>query len=165
MSLKYPLLVIDIEASGLEPDCYPIELGIARRQNPKADIELLETLIKPTDIWSNNHPWDVNAQKIHGIWKHELDKAPDVFCVMESVIKWLGKDVTLISDNPFYDQRWMLLLSQATQSKFMPQIIWPSHLDRIKFHQHNSNVAHRAGKDAISILHRLETASTKELAI
>ena len=162
MPLVYPLLVIDIESSGLDEKCYPIEIAIARRQTPDDSIELFETLIKPTDTWSSEHPWMMSAQQVHGISKDELAQAPDVHEVVNSLKQWLGKNTKLISDNPFYDHRWLAMLFDAAQAKLMPWVMWPDHLDREAFHQHGSKVAHRAGEDATAILKRLEAEYKKE---
>lgn len=162
MKLGYPLLVVDIESSGLDPECYPIEIGVARRTTPAADIELFETLIKPTTIWSNDHPWMMRAQHVHGIGKDKLAHAPQVFDVVKSLTNWLGREKTLISDNPFYDQRWLTMLFKAAEAESVPWVMWPDHIDREAFHQHGTKVSHRAGEDAVSILQRLEATLKKE---
>lgn len=153
----YPLLVIDIESTGLDPACYPIEIAIARRLEPGADIQLFETLIKPTATWSNNHPWLMTAQRVHGISKNDLGNAPNVFDIVKSILAWLGNDTVLISDNPFYDQRWLQMLFDAANSgALVPLVMWPDELDRDLFHKHGNPVAHRAGEDAIAILKDFE---------
>ena len=162
MKLKYPLLVIDIESSGLDPACYPIEIGLARRITPTAEIELFETLVRPTTAWANDHPWMMTAQRVHGISKNDLNNAPDVSKVVNALMNWIGKDRAIISDNPFFDQRWLTMLFEAADAKFIPYLMWPDHIDREAFHQHTSKVAHRAGEDAVSILQRLEAILTKE---
>ena len=56
--------VIDIEASSLEPESYPIEIAVRF-----ANGESYDSLIKPTGDWSD---WSMTSQQAHGISREEL---------------------------------------------------------------------------------------------
>lgn len=59
------ILIIDIEASGLDNDSFPIEFAIGNSE------EIKSWLIKPLASW--NH-WNINAEKIHGISRGKLEQ-------------------------------------------------------------------------------------------
>ncbi|RUR38389.1 hypothetical protein [Vreelandella populi] len=60
-----PLITfIDVEASGLEPESYPIELGWADTLGNSDGF-----LVRPLDDWTH---WDLVAESIHGIARDDL---------------------------------------------------------------------------------------------
>lgn len=61
-------IFLDIEASGLSFDSYPIEVAYACSTGDKASY-----LIQPTLDWQENGEWDMHAETaIHKITQHEL---------------------------------------------------------------------------------------------
>lgn len=56
---------LDVEASGIHPESYPIEVGIC---GPGYEFS---HLIKPVDAWTY---WDSNAEDLHGISREMLQE-------------------------------------------------------------------------------------------
>lgn len=54
---------LDVEASGLHPGSFPIEIGWAR---PDFNVTAASSLIRPADGWTRDL-WDPEAEKIHGL--------------------------------------------------------------------------------------------------
>ncbi|RAU16975.1 hypothetical protein DN062_15615 [Nitrincola tibetensis] len=93
--------VIDIEASGLDPDLsYPIEIGVYDTKNPDASISFL---IKPDPAWEY---WDSNAESIHNISRKLLEK--DGINLREACDR-LNQSIAqiVISDAPDFDFMWL----------------------------------------------------------
>lgn len=60
--------IIDLEASGLHPDSYPIEIGVYDIEDPDNSFSFL---IKPDPSWTH---WDYNAQDIHGLSRDYIEQ-------------------------------------------------------------------------------------------
>jgi DNA polymerase III epsilon subunit-like protein len=69
-SLLSPVF-LDIEASGLAADCYPIEVGWASVDGAGA-IVTDAMLIRPPEEWLVRGAWDPIAQQLHGISLDDL---------------------------------------------------------------------------------------------
>ena len=65
MKTRYPY-IIDLEASGLASNSYPIEVGLALAPGNR-----FCSLIKPVDEWEH---WDQQAESVHGISRDILLK-------------------------------------------------------------------------------------------
>lgn len=74
MSIENPNPVfLDLEASGLAPGCYPIEVGWASVD--AAGVVVGEaTLIRPTDEWMRHGTWDPSAEQLHRISLDDLQR-------------------------------------------------------------------------------------------
>ncbi|MGH1485731.1 MAG: 3'-5' exonuclease [Cellvibrionaceae bacterium] len=98
------IATLDIEASGIHPDSYPIEVGIIL---PNGDSYC--SLIKPAPSWAY---WDDDAQKIHGISQDELlsnGKSPtEVAGNLNDILQ----QTTVFSDCWVLDQPWLIKLFQ-----------------------------------------------------
>ncbi len=102
---------IDVEASGLGPNSWPIEVGWTfMTGNPRS------TLIKPADKWSMTS-WEKSAENLHGISPVELvteGRSPlDVALILNAS---LG-DAHVYSDAPDYDSFWLFRLYDAAGVK------------------------------------------------
>ena len=64
---KFPVICIDIEASGLGPRSYPIEIAWKCSKTHRGDT----FLINPDSAFSWTD-WDVNAQHMHGLNRDQL---------------------------------------------------------------------------------------------
>ncbi len=71
-ALPWPLATIDFEASSLEWDGYPIEVGIAVWQAADAPILGWSALISPPLAWREGGHWSRAAAKVHGITVSDL---------------------------------------------------------------------------------------------
>lgn len=93
---------IDFEASGLGPNSWPIEVGLAWIEGD--GVKTWSSLIRPVADWSMD-AWDPISAEVHGIPLDDLAKAPGARDVAEQAAKLLsGK--TVCSDAPAYDENW-----------------------------------------------------------
>ncbi len=151
--------VIDLEASGLSPDGYPIEVGVVLGSG-----ESFDALIKPLPHWQD---WDEYAQEIHGITREQLEREgmhPRAVCEKLNALCY-GK--TLYSDCWVYDHRWLhklfgdLGMHMTFRCSAIEYLLSEEQLSRW---QHNKNAfvhatgirPHRALNDAVIISETLE---------
>jgi hypothetical protein len=126
---------IDIEASSLSWNSYPIEVAWG---NEKGNIE--SHLISPKTIshWTD---WDPKAQQLHGINRKELlsqGKNPERVC--ERIAQCLtGREV--YSDNPDFDAMWLSQLFDACNRRY-PSIDL-RHLDTLLISTYVPNPSNR----------------------
>ncbi|BBB30162.1 hypothetical protein [Neptunomonas japonica] len=112
MAIKVPVICIDIEASGLGPLSYPIEVAWKCGLTGASDL----FLINP-DTGYNWTQWDLSAADIHGITMDELlHKGISVNEACERLNQMLdGKMVT--SDALDFDFFWMRRLFESAMMK------------------------------------------------
>jgi len=112
-TLPWPLTVIDFEASSLDQDGYPIEVGLALWPGPDA-IFGWSTLIKPAGDWSRHGHWSPKSAKVHGILGRELlaDGQP-VSRVAATLNEALGHGTVAWCDGDAYDIHWTGALFKA----------------------------------------------------
>lgn len=92
------LLTLDVEASGLSNDSYPISIGIAGSENQSQ-----YWLICPMEDWTY---WDEFAEDKHGISRdHLIEHGRDAFLVARE-INALFRGMTLIVDST-WDAIWV----------------------------------------------------------
>ena len=143
--------IIDIEASGLYGDSYPIEIGVAL-----ANGERYCSLITPADDWQH---WDDKAFEVHKIERKQLfDKGKDVKTVAMELNNVLN-GLQAYSDGWVVDNPWLIKLFDAAkisqQFRFsdLQMILKESQMDI--WHQVKDEVTldlklarHRASSDA-----------------
>ena len=71
-SLSWPLTVIDFEASSLDPNGYPIEVGLALWPAPDEPIRGWSALIRPAEDSTRHGHWSPASAKLHGIRGSDL---------------------------------------------------------------------------------------------
>jgi len=105
-AIDLPLITfIDVEASGLGPSSYPIELGWADTLGNSEGF-----LICPLDEWSH---WDHVAESIHGIARDELfERGLHVVDAAEKLNDMLGFE-TVFCDASDSDLFWISRLFDA----------------------------------------------------
>jgi len=101
--------LIDVEASGLHFDSYPIEVAILSTERPQS------WLIAPQPTWIH---WDPNAEALHGISRETL-RAEGLSCTavaarLSAAIR--GGDRVLYSDAAEWDWDWMQTLYMAAHA-------------------------------------------------
>ena len=112
---------LDFEASGLAPDCYPIEVGWASFDTAGAVVSEA-MLIKPSEEWILHGSWDPIAEKdfhrisLDDLWQHGRDPI-DVARRMNAALA--GR--TLHSDS-ISDVGWMSALFEAANERMNFQI-------------------------------------------
>ena len=151
--------VIDIEASGLGPNGYPIEVGIVLGNG-----ESYEALVAPHQDWQH---WDAEAEALHGITRAELERhgrPPSEIC---AELNALCRNRTLYSDCWVLDAPWLTKLyasagmNQAFHVSPMEALVDDEllvHWNAMK-HQYSRCAQippHRALNDAIIISETLE---------
>ncbi|SIS60318.1 Exonuclease [Roseivivax lentus] len=152
---------IDFEASSLDDDSWPIEVGIAWL-NDNGKVIVHSKLIKPKPEWPES-AWSDKSAAVHGIARNELDDTEPA----EHVARWLAHTVRhrpLISDAPKFDGMWLRRLAShqmwcevhgltealwwsfASDGKLRPGRLAIANKFRAKQHS-----THRAGEDAANL--------------
>ena len=148
------MLIIDIEASGLDPDqSYPIEIGVYNTDDPATSLSFL---IKPYHTWQY---WDEVAAEIHGISVPELMQegiAPDTAChrLNEFINQASPENPYVISDAPDFDFMWLRCLYTCAniRMKFkvssIDSILEPTRKANLFAELERQEMPHRALADA-----------------
>jgi hypothetical protein len=93
------ITTLDIEASGLSPDSYPIEVGIAL-----PDSSSWCSLIEPANEWSH---WSQEAEGLHKISQQNLQQYGKTIHTVATTLNGLLKGKTVYSDCWVLDDRWL----------------------------------------------------------
>lgn len=100
------LPIIDLEASGLKRNSFPIEVGIFLPEENYSD----SWLIKPTEQWISERQWDTESEEIHGISLDHLNEnglnGLDVCNKLNSILR----GTVIFSDAPDFDSMWINIL-------------------------------------------------------
>ena len=113
-SLSWPVAVIDFEASSLEQDSYPIEVGLALWFLPEEPVRGWSTLIRPAWDWTRNGHWSPASAKIHGIRGRDLlAQGQEPALVATALNEAIGRGATAWCDGGPYDAHWMRALFKA----------------------------------------------------
>ena len=103
------VLVVDLEASGLGPGSWPIEVGLAWVE--EGEVRSWSSLIRPEPDWDEG-AWDPIAEEVHGISREALEGAPTAWTVAADLLSRVaGRPV--FSDAPEHDGRWLRRLLDA----------------------------------------------------
>ena len=103
---EYPY-VIDLEASGLASNSYPIEVGLAMEPGRRYC-----TLIKPAEHWEY---WDDEAESVHMISRETLLKIGRPVIEVAHQLNRLLKDKVVFSDAWGVDNSWIITLFEAAR--------------------------------------------------
>lgn len=164
--IKFPLAIIDFEASSLNPESFPIEVGLAVAHTSDAPIKVWSSLINPAKDWIARRDWDKSAADTHMITLAELAGGLPPSQVAETLNAALGPEGIAYSDGGNYDGHWLRTLYRAAGIKptfVMWDIAVLFVLDR-SFHNRfahylaASDAPHRAGLDARRICAALVAA-------
>lgn len=154
--MRYPLLVLDFEASSLGPKSYPIEVGVAVATSPVDSIKIWSTLIRPGRDWLRDGDWDPASERIHGIPIEHLQTAPSAQMAAESLNLILNAVGHAYCDGGYYDAFWFERLFKTASIEpefelwelsrlFLPD---PPLFYRCRDILAQSEAPHRAGPDA-----------------
>lgn len=97
--------IIDVEASGLGPDSYPIEVGLAFEPDQRYC-----TLIRPADHWDH---WDRQAESVHKISRENLLKSGRPATEVTFKLNHLLRNKVVFSDAWGVDNPWIIELYAA----------------------------------------------------
>lgn len=158
---------LDFEASSLNAESWPIEIGLATTIDNK--VYGWGSLIKPADHWPEDD-WNPASEAVHGIKRDELNNAPSAYDVADEFLRRIEPfNFHCFSDNPSWEAKWLGRLLEAHPSKQKitiedfdllvgaryprDQVAW----ERIYRFLDKNHIPHRADKDAV----RLATAFLK----
>lgn len=114
--------IIDIEASGLHPDSYPIEVGVYNVDNPEDSFSFL---IKPDPTWTY---WNYNAQDVHGLSRAYIEEdGISIYQACRILNERLGDCV--LSDAVAFENMWLSTLFETANAE--PQFTVESVYDYI----------------------------------
>ncbi len=117
MALPWPLVAIDFEASSLDQDGYPVEVGLALWPGPAEAILGWSTLIQPAGDWSRRGHWNPKSAKVHGIRGTDLlARGQPVGRVATILNEALGAGTVAWCDGGAYDAHWTDALFKAANS-------------------------------------------------
>lgn len=113
-ALPWPLHVIDFEASSLDLNGYPIEVGLAVWPAPEEPILGWSALIHPVEDWTRHGHWSRASAEAHGIRGSELlarGRPPGRIALALNEV--LGPDCVIWCDGGPYDAQWTRALFRA----------------------------------------------------
>jgi DNA polymerase-3 subunit epsilon len=159
--LKFPLAVLDFEASSLEQDSYPVECGLAVVAAIDEPMRVWSTLIAPSGTWKMSGHWSAKSAKIHGITHEELTTGTSPMTVADELNARFPDIVWC--DGGDYDQYWLDRLysaANAAPSFELRDVIELFGADTGAYHRFRELLAqskrlHRAGDDAEQICRTL----------
>lgn len=166
MNAPLPLAIIDFEASSLEHDSYPIEVGMAVL-DAVGTINTWSTLIRPTTTWELSGHWSHRSQRIHGIAREELGAGLSPRQVMQELNERLALIPRVCCDGGDYDRMWLHSLSRAAgidpefELADLDALLAECAIDpaAVGDHLHQSAIPHRAGPDAERLLQAVQAAA------
>jgi len=107
-----PVIFIDLEASGLHKESYPIEIGWSSDDEQEPD----SFLVRPAPNWR----WEDFSQQafaIHKIAYEALCKDGIAIDAASNRLEAAWRGAILVSDNPFWDGKWLECLYTAIGMK------------------------------------------------
>jgi hypothetical protein len=103
--------IIDVEASGFDPQSYPIEIGVALDNGDK-----FCTLIQPQDDWTH---WDDGAEQVHQVTREMLMSNGSPVQDVTAQLNDLLAGMTLYSDGWVVDKPWLIKLFHAAATPML----------------------------------------------
>lgn len=113
ISPRWPLAVIDFEASGLGPTTYPIEVGVAVWPGPKERLSVWSRLIRPDPLWVRDMDWFELSQHVHGIAPRDLMVGETPLEIMQELNRRLAHVGYAHCDGGKHDLHWLTTLRVA----------------------------------------------------
>lgn len=102
-------LFFDLEASGLHPASYPIEVA----WSPPDSAQIESRLIRPDASWGDH--WDFNAQDLHGIRRAQLFELGRPCREIAQRMNEQLAGHTIYSDCISWDRFWLLMLFESAE--------------------------------------------------
>ena len=110
---RFPLGVIDFEATSLDALSFPVEIGIAVAYDAVSPIAMWTALIKPHPDWNTGAAWDPDAERIHGIRRGDLAAGMEAVHVIGHANTLLAGVATVCCGDAKYDAMWLAALGRA----------------------------------------------------
>ncbi len=151
------IVFIDIEASGLEPSSFPVELGWATLDGGSG-----AWLIKPASNWSAPG-WDQSAAELHRIGFEQLRREGREAWQVAGQLNWMldRPELVVLSDAPEMDGFWLdRLFEQSPLTRGFALVNFANALQTAlndKGRKHRLELpepdrAHRAEADALQLM-------------
>lgn len=149
-------MMIDLEASSLSPNSWPIEVGLSWFADGR--IQTWSSLIRPEESWVPDD-WSNQSAAVHRFRRERLEDAPAAAEVAAKFLEVLG-DMTPVSDYPPADRQWLARLLEAGGSEPLDladfNIVSFAHFDGRALDQLYETVErrrkpHRAGADTVRL--------------
>jgi hypothetical protein len=164
MGLEWPIRVIDFEASSLELEGYPIEVGLAVWTALDGPVLGWSTLIRPEEDWLRFGDWSKASRDVHGIAQSDLRSGRPATEVAALLNALLPDGAVVWCDGGPYDAHWArkLFLANRVDQGFALHN-WSGLLSRLdgvaqerawQFVERNPS-PHRARADAENLLNAL----------
>lgn len=109
MKTIFDYALIDLEASSLSQNSWPIEVGLSWFRD--GSIQTWSSLIRPEESW-DPADWSNQSAAVHRIRRERLADAPPAAEVAEQFLDVVG-DMTPVSDYPPADRQWLARLLEA----------------------------------------------------
>lgn len=108
VALPWPLVVIDFEASALDQDSYPVEVGLARWCGSDTPILGWSVLIAPTADWVRKGRRSAKSARLHGITDEELRiRGVPPRTAADLLDSLVGDGTTAWCDGGDFDRYWL----------------------------------------------------------
>jgi len=140
------LWVLDIEASGLSPVSYPIEIGLVNHG------QAYQALIVPEDSWEH---WCLKSKELHGISRKDLHEKGKSAVVVANELNALLGTQAVYTDHEDWDSFWLRRLFETVRvSQTFSVVDFNKLLDNHKtnafdaFRRPDHHFTHRALDDA-----------------
>jgi hypothetical protein len=151
------VLFLDIEASGLEDQSWPIEVGLSRLVfGPDGfAVDTWSSLLRPAPEWPQE-AWSLEAEAVHGIPRQALADARTAETVAREVGEML-RARHVLSDAPEFDERWLATLLQSADIPVVTVLDYDAVSASVFGHQdlhlvyrslERTPLPHRAGPDS-----------------
>jgi DNA polymerase III epsilon subunit-like protein len=106
----------DVEASGLAPSSFPIEVGWAFVGGSSESL-----LIRPHEEWlSWPDAWDPNAEGLHGLSREQLSREGQPIDDVAHRVNGILAGQVLVSSSPGHDHNWMSMIFEWTTNRLQP---------------------------------------------
>lgn len=158
------LICIDLEASGLAAESYPIEIAWKNADTGEID----SFLINPDSASSWTY-WDEHAEEMHGLDRRDLvEQGVDVQTACQRLNQKLA-DKVVVSDAPEFDYFWISRLFKTAGAKpefkvlGLDQVLSKEQLIQFSFVAKAQVRRHRAMDDVEDILHCIQAVSESDL--
>jgi len=110
----WPLYVLDFEASSLELEGYPIEVGLAAWMELEGPMLGWSALIRPEEEWLRFGDWSKASRNVHGISQADLRSGSSAQDVASELSRLLPDGAVVWCDGGPYDAHWARKLFEPT---------------------------------------------------
>lgn len=144
--------IIDFEASSLDENSYPIEVGLAIVR--KGMLSSWSSLICPTTEWRSRDAWSRSSERVHRISREMLADGPSPAEVASALVQQTAGLNILHCDGDQYDQHWLdeLVRAACVVPNFrlaeVTLLVKTSFQERFATLMAEGKPPHRAGGDA-----------------